>query len=182
MHVLETGNPQESGLYDHPFFGQIFLASFLKLVNFPEILQPSHDESSIGMLYGIPRIFMGILAIIDTFLVYRIVDNKFGYKVAFISSLLFAVMPITWILRRILLDSLLLPFLLSSILFAMYSLKSQRQILYVVLSGITLGLAIFTKIPVFTMIPLIGYLVYTNTKSKKYFFAWLGIIILISSI
>ena len=29
------------------------------------------------------------------------------------------------------------------------------------LSGILLGIAIYTKIPAFTMIPLVGYLIYT---------------------
>src|ERR687889_2929430 len=36
----------------------------------------------------------------------------------------------------------------------------------VLLSGAFLGLSIFTKVPVFTMIPLVGFLIYTNTNSN----------------
>jgi hypothetical protein len=127
--------------------------------------------------------------------------------------MLFAVMPITWILRWILLDSIQLPFLLSSILFAVYynnkdqsSLLTQdigrrggdnnnnnkdknnqyKQIISVLCSGIFLGLAIFTKIPAFTMIPLVGYLIFIdnkdNRKWKRRFLIWFIPVILIPAI
>src|ERR687887_168229 len=64
MHVMQGLGPQEAYYYDHPFFGQIFLAGMLTL---------------------------------------------------------FAVMPATWFTRMVLLDSLLLPLLLSSILLALYT-------------------------------------------------------------
>ena len=70
---------------------------------------------------------MGLLAVVDTFLVYKISDRMYGRKVAFIASIFFAVMPMTWILRRILLDSILFPFLLSSIFFALYYTKDQQE-------------------------------------------------------
>jgi 4-amino-4-deoxy-L-arabinose transferase-like glycosyltransferase len=91
-------------------------------------------------------------------------------------------MPITWLLRKILLESLLLPLLLSSILFALYTkdqkrnynIKTNKNILIVLLSGIFLGLAILTKIPIFTIIPLVGYLVYTSSnKNWKILGLWL---------
>ena len=63
---------------------------------------------------------MGILAIVDTFLVYKIAEFRYNRNVALIAAVLFAVMPLTWLIRRILLDSILLPFLLSSILFSIY--------------------------------------------------------------
>lgn len=81
-------------------------------------------------------------------------------------------MPITWFVRRILLDSILLPFFLTSILFAVY-LKDpknvenrRRNYALVMLSGAFLGIAIFTKLPIVTMMPLIGYLVYSNSGRK----------------
>jgi 4-amino-4-deoxy-L-arabinose transferase-like glycosyltransferase len=51
----------------------------------------------------------------------------------------------------------------------------------VLLSGIFLGLAIYTKIPAFTMIPLVGYLVVSNSNSnrKKTLALWLMPVILI---
>src|SRR5690242_15968241 len=92
-------------------------------------------------------------------------------------------MPMTWLLRRILLDSILMPFLLSSILFAVYyhhhnnntstkyskiTSNKNKRIATILLSGIFLGLAIFTKIPAFTMIPLVGFLlVYTGNNNSK---------------
>jgi hypothetical protein len=49
------------------------------------------------------------------------------------------------------------------------------------LSGIFLGLAIYTKIPAFTMIPVVGYLVVSNSNSnrKKTLALWLIPVILI---
>jgi hypothetical protein len=122
----------------------------------------------------VPRVLMGILAVVDTFLVYKIADTRYNRKVAFVSATLFAVMPITWFLRRIFLDSIALPFILLSILFAIYSVRSEayddkardRKILLTLLSGIFLGLAIFTKMPVFTMIPLLTFIILKGNDTK----------------
>ena len=165
--------------YDHPYFGQIFLAGALSLINYPASLNPTSDIQSIEMLYLVPRMLMGILAVFDTFLVYKIADIRYNRKVGFISAALFAVMPVGWMLRGIFLDSILLPFLLLSILFAVYYSKraesennnngSNKDMILIILSGIFLGLAIFTKVPVFTMIPLVMFLILrkSNTSNKK---------------
>jgi 4-amino-4-deoxy-L-arabinose transferase-like glycosyltransferase len=147
----------------------------------------------------------------------------------FIAATLFAVMPMTWLFRRVFLNTILMPFLLSSILFAVYlrvphntvtivqnrnneeyhNYKSdkghhrsninnnstnkdintssaispefdRRKILLVIISGIFLGLSIFTKNPVITMIPLVGFLVFTNSnRSLKALGLWFAPIILI---
>ena len=182
--------------YDHPFFGQIFLAGALGLIGYPHSLNPSPNLHSIEMLYIVPRILMGLLAVLDTFLVYKIAEYRHGRNVALFSSVIFAVMPLSWLLRRILLDSILLPFLLASILLAIYikrrknlhdvhtndnnSSSSSIKIPIILLSGILLGLAIYTKIPAFTMIPLVGFLVYTNSnKSLKALGLWFLPVILI---
>lgn len=163
MHVQSGLGLQDRYFHDHPFFGQIFLAASLSLVGFPNSMHATSDPASIASLYLVPRIIMGLLAVIDTFLVYLIADTKYGKKIALASALLFAVMPFTWVMRRILLDSILLPFLLSSILFALKTKDAKNKYLMVILSGLCLGIAIFTKIPVFMMIPLIAGLVYFNT-------------------
>ncbi|MEO9308322.1 MAG: glycosyltransferase family 39 protein [Nitrososphaera sp.] len=162
MNVLDGLGPQVGYFHDHPFFGQIFLAASLGLTGFPNSLHPSMNQDSIALLYLVPRILMGLLAVLDTFLVYLIADTKYGKKIALVASLLFAVMPITWVLRSILLDSILLPFFLSSIFLALKMSNSNKYFLSLV-SGIFLGLAIFTKIPVFTMIPLVAGLVYFHS-------------------
>ena len=120
LHVLEGLGPQEeTAWYDHPFFGQLFLAFMFKIIGYPDSLHPKAGEvKSIEILHLVPRVLMALLAVLDTFFVYKIADKKYNRKVGFVASLLFAVMPSTWLLRRILLDSILLPFLLSSILLA----------------------------------------------------------------
>ncbi|OLC85659.1 MAG: hypothetical protein AUJ08_02485 [Thaumarchaeota archaeon 13_1_40CM_3_50_5] len=170
MNVLQNQNPQENPYYyDHPLFGQIFLAGLLALTGYPDSLNPSATAQSIEALYLVPKILMGLLAVLDTFLVYKIAEYKYGNsRIAFLASVLFAVMPMSWLTRRILLESLLLPFLLSSILVALQLRGSgKKQYLPILFSGIFLGLAIFTKIPVFTMIPMISFLVYTGSKENK---------------
>ena len=93
MHVMEGLGPQEAYYYDHPFFGQIFLGSMLMVVGYPQSLSPSADLASIGLLYEVPRTLMGILAIIDTFLIYKISERLYNRNVALFASVLFAVMP-----------------------------------------------------------------------------------------
>jgi 4-amino-4-deoxy-L-arabinose transferase-like glycosyltransferase len=169
MAVLEGQNPQEGPYYyDHPLFGQIFLAGLLAVTGYPDSLHPSASAQSIEDLYLVPKIWMGLLAVLDTFLIYKIAQYKYNNRVAFIASILFAVMPMSWLARRILLESLLLPFLLSSILFALQLGRSnQRQFVPALLSGACLGLAIFTKIPVFVIMPLVGFVIYSGSKENR---------------
>src|SRR5690348_12634130 len=180
MHVLKGLGPEEGAYYDHPFFGQIFLAGVLGSIGYPHSLNPSDGISSVSTIYLIPRILMGLLAVADTFLVYKIADKRYGKSVALVSAALFSVMPITWIFRRILLDSILLPFLLLSILTALHSKDSKRGTWLVLLSGVCMGLAIFTKVPAFTMMPLVGSMVFFyNHKRLKMLGLWLIPVIII---
>lgn len=165
MNMMETGNPQESYLYDHPYFGQIVLAGILQATGYPHN-ENATDPTSLQNLYLIPRLLMGIIAVVSTFLVYHIAKERFGSRVALVSSTLFAVMPYTWILNMILLDSILLPFLLASILLAIRFARPHGQMWLAPASGILLGLAIFTKIPAFVFIPLVVWLIFQ--KRRKY--------------
>lgn len=180
MHVLAGQGPQESVLYDHPYFAQLFLAGALGIIGYPNSVNPSLGNAhSIEMLYAIPRAIMGVVAIFDTFLIYKITIYRYNSRtVALISSILFAIMPLSWDTRRVLLESVQLPFLLCSILFAISSRVdnsniNSKRIASVLLSGVFLGLAIFTKIPVFTMIPLVAFLIYTkNNRSFRILGLW----------
>ena len=201
MEVLNGLGPQESrdifpNPIDHPYFGQIFLAGALRLVGYPGSLSPSTIvNGSINantavhvteMLWLIPRVFIGLLAVADTFLIYKIAERRYNSRtVALIASILFAVMPLSWMTRRIFLESIQLPLILSSILAAVYlkdtnkiqntavlaagkhRVNTRKQVTLVLLSGIFLGLAIFTKVPVFTMIPAVGFLVYTSIANNS---------------
>ncbi len=185
MHVLSGFGPQESMLYDHPYFSQIFMAGVFSLINYPHILNPTVDSvESIKMIFFVPRIIMAIIALVDTALVYMI--SKYWYNnrtIAITASTLFAVMPSTDPIRRVLLESIQLPFFLLSVLFAICATKKirttnsnggidNRQIIFILLSGVFLGLAIFTKIPIFTMIPLIVFIIYKNNKIKRNLILW----------
>jgi Dolichyl-phosphate-mannose-protein mannosyltransferase len=180
LHLLNGSGPQEAPEdplsyhahpYTHPYFGQLFLAGTLGMIGYPDSLHPSTDIKSIETLYTIPRVLIGLLAVVDTFLLYKISQRLYNRNVALIASVLFAVMPLTWILRRIWLEPIQLPFLLTSILLALYlkdSINNNRKnIVLILLSGISLGTAIFTKIPVFTLIPLVGFLIYTNSNNNN---------------
>ena len=201
MHIIEGNGPLEikeiRTPYDHPFFGQIFLVWVLASIGYPDSFMDSAngDLQTIEMVYMVPRVFMGLLVLADTFLVYKIVEQKYrgNRTIAFIAAVLFAVMPITWILRRIYLDNLAVPFVLTSILFALYSRKpsqnydnrlgfTRNTIITVSSSGIFLGLAIFTKIPTFIFVPLVAYLVFANSRSLKLIGLWLIPVVMIPAI
>ena len=90
MNMLETHSPQEDPyFYDHPYFGQTFLAGIFWMTGYPSSLHPSVSIKSIETLYSFPRILMGVLAIIDTLLVYKISERRYSRNVAFIASTLF---------------------------------------------------------------------------------------------
>ena len=194
LHVLSGLGPQEKSdellsyplhPYTHPYFGQLFMAAILGGIGYPDSINPSAsaEASSIKQLFLVPRILIGLLSIIDTFLLFKITERRYGTTIAVITSVLFAVMPLTWLLRRIWLEPIQLPFLLGSILVAMYlkDYQSQGKIMYFLgaLSGILFGLAIFTKIPVITLIPLGIYVIYSSSKNKKLVCTWLAPVLLI---
>jgi hypothetical protein len=193
MLVINGMGPQESAsngyprTYDHPYFGQLFLGGILKLIGYPDFYYDGISVHSIEILHLIPRLVIGILSVLDTYLLYKITEIRYNRKVALIAAVLFAVMPMTWILRRVLLDALLMPFLLSSILFALYagtvgktvSSNNINKKVLILLSGLFLGLAIYTKIPTITFIPLVGSIIYFNSKSIRRLMIWLTPVFLV---
>jgi hypothetical protein len=189
IHVSEGLGPQEStSTYDHPYFGWIFLGSIFSIGDYPDSLNAkAGDVSSIKAVWEFPRLIVGLFALIDTFLIYKIAERRYSTKIAFIAAVLFAVMPFSWMARRVLLESLQLPLLLSSVLFAVFLGGTRTSVktgnykpLLALLSGIFLGLAIFAKIPGFAFIPLVGYLVFTHSnRSVKSIALFLAPVILV---
>jgi Dolichyl-phosphate-mannose-protein mannosyltransferase len=188
MRVLSAHDLQEETLYDHPYFGQLFLAGILWMLDYPDSIHVSADGDvvrSVEKLWLVPKIFIGILGVIDTFLIYKISELRYNTKIAFIASILFAVMTIS-LLRSMYLESIQLPFLLSSILFAVSAKgcrirnNEKKKLSMILLSGIFMGLAIFTKVPVFTMIPLVVFLISPNNyKNMRMVSLWLIPVVLI---
>jgi hypothetical protein len=213
MHLLNGLGPQENQkFYDHPYFSQLFIAAFFWSIGYPVSTNPSSEDiDSIETLYMIPRLLTGTLAVFDTFLIYLIAQRRYSSRnVAFAAAMLFAGMPLTsLLLRRIWLEPIQLPFILLSILFALwvqrsnnneiritddtkgnqskvngismtvppmhfYKRKTRRNaFLFTTISGAFLGIAMFTKVPAFTFIPLMGFLIYNNNSwrnRKKSFF------------
>jgi Dolichyl-phosphate-mannose-protein mannosyltransferase len=232
IHVSEgLGPKEEAARYDHPYFGWLFLGSIFSIINYPDSTNPiPGDVNSIEMVWLFPRVTMGILSVIDTFLIYKIAKRRYNRNVAFIAAILFAVMPYTWLIRYVLIEPIQLPFLLTSILFALYSgnrakqkgskdivtvktreenertsgkvrgegqrqgegegyenynnysnmSSSNRNVILLLASGIFLGLTIFAKVPAITLIPLVGFIVFTNNKrSFKALGLWIIPVILI---
>jgi hypothetical protein len=200
MYILEGKGFQEgsndlisipSNKYDHPYFGQIFISSYLWLVGYPQSLNLSTDINSISSIYHIPRILMGLLAVLDTYLIYKIGQIRYNRNIGLLSAAIFAVVPMTWLLRRIWLEPIQLPFILSSLLFAIYLNKQstndiiskyffQKKLLLSIFSGIFLGISIFTKLPAFTFIPLVACLIFSKGKKNlKYLAIWSIPVILI---
>src|ERR671932_264427 len=96
MHMLNYQGPQEeSTFYDHPYFGQLFLSGVFQIIGCPHLfvsLAGGNLNHMVEMLYFIPRIVMGILAVVDTFLIYRICEYCYNRRVALISSVFFAIL------------------------------------------------------------------------------------------
>jgi hypothetical protein len=200
IHVSEGLGAQEAGSrYDHPYFGWLFLGNIFNIIGYPDSLSPKlGDTASMEALWSVPRILMGLLTVVDTFLLYKIAEKRYNRKVAFIAAILFAVMPYSWITRRVILESIQLPFILLSFFFAIsyvtntlkkrdvtsntrpnqndnqnyvlnsteYGNNNSKNILLILISGIFLGLAIFTKIPAFTFIPAVGFMIYVAGRTK----------------
>jgi len=176
LHALNTSSPQEPrSIYDHPFLGWLLLSGLFKLLGYPDSLNPSSsDIFSIQLLYLVPRFFVGCLAVLDTFLIFKIGErlwDRNSRTTSFIAAILFSVIPYNTFTRMVFLESLQLPFLLASILFALLVKKDKRlnykfNISLTLISGSLLGLAILTKIPAFTFIPLIGLLIFRNNNRK----------------
>jgi 4-amino-4-deoxy-L-arabinose transferase-like glycosyltransferase len=181
MHILTGLGLQERYWYDHPYFGPLFLAGIFSAIGYPSSLHPLLNVDSIASLWLIPRLLMGLLGIADTFLIFKISEKYYNTKTGIAASFLFAVMPLTWLTRRILLDSILLPFLLLAILFALYSKDSKHKSEFVLLSGICMGITIFTKEYLVVMLPLLVFILYKNVNLKK-IGLWLIPVVLIPSI
>ena len=187
IHASDGLGPQEpTSNYDHPYFGWLSLAAIFSIIGYPDSLNAeAGDTASIERLWSAPRLIVGLFSVVDTFLIYKITERKYDNKVAFIAAVLFAIMPLSWMMRRVLLESILMPLILCSVLFSLYIKptspgfvhrqnplqqqqlhrnQQQPNLLSALLSGIFLGLAIFTKIPAITFVPLIGYLVYSSSK------------------
>lgn len=186
ISTTEGKGLQPQDRYYAPYFGQMFLAGVFTIINYPSFLMHSNpvpdSSNSIADLYLVPRLIVGILGIIDTLLIFKITERRYCQTIAFFAAILFAIMPFSWMTRRILLETIQLPFMLTSILLIL-NIDIQRAVkLQIIISGLFMGLAIFTKIPAFTFIPLAVFMIYFNSRQLKYVGLWLIPAILIPAL
>jgi hypothetical protein len=170
VSTAEGEGLQPQNRYLAPYFAQMFMAGIFKIIDYPAFLvKEGIGSTSVEEIFMVPRLIMGFLAIADTFLIYKISQRRYGDKVALAASILFAVTPLTWMTRRVLLESIQLPFVLTSILLILYSadLKQHKKVA-IIMSGVFMGLAIFTKIPAFTTIPLVASFAYFSSRRLTY--------------
>ena len=165
--------------YDHPFFGQVALAGFMAAAGYPD-LSGAPDPEELEYAYAAPRTLMGLLAVADAVLIYLIAERRYGARAAALASLLFAVMPASLVLRHVLLDSILLPPLLLSILLAMHAhgppgrLGRHRQPILLAAAGACVGLAVLTKVPALSAVPLAAALAYSARGRLAHLAAYLA--------
>ena len=58
------------------------------MIEYPSRMNPDLvSEDPFRSLYMVPRLVMGVIAVIDTFLVYRIGEIRYGKKAVFIAAL-----------------------------------------------------------------------------------------------
>jgi len=200
MHVLAGLGPQDpdsrfdhsqesTSSYDHPYFGQTLLAGIFALIGYPDS-KALIGSNSIEYYFTVPRIVMGFFSIIDTFLIFRICERRYNLAVAVAAAILFAVMPMSWLTRRIVLDSIQLPFVLLSVLLIVeMGHRLKNTALLCAFSGVCMGLSIFTKIPAIMLIPLGLYLIYgalprhySKNSKLKFMVIWLLPTILLPTI
>src|SRR5919201_4823429 len=60
MQVLKGLGPQDHYYpYDHPYFGQLFLAGVFKVIGYPNsLLSPSPSSSSVNVLHSIEMLYL----------------------------------------------------------------------------------------------------------------------------
>ena len=150
--------------YDHPFFGQVAIAGFMAAAGYPDV-GGGADPGQLEKFYAVPRTFMGLLAVAGAFLVYRIADERYGPRAALLASVMFAVMPVSLVLRHVLLDSVMLPLVLLSVFLAMRAAKApDRRAVLLVAAGACMGLALLTTVPALAALPLAAGLAYAARR------------------
>ena len=155
--------------YDHPFFGQVAIAGFMAAAGYPDVGEGA-DPEQLEKFYAVPRTFMGLLAVAGAFLVYRIADERYGPRAALLASVMFAVMPVSLVLRHVLLDSVMLPLVLLSVFLAMRAGRCppSRRAPLLAAAGACMGLALLTKVPSLAALPLAAGLAYAARRQVSH--------------
>jgi 4-amino-4-deoxy-L-arabinose transferase-like glycosyltransferase len=153
-HIAEGGSYLD-GIFDNPPFFVYSLALLSKIF---------------GASIIIFRLFIMLCTLITTYLIYKIgciIDKK---RAALVSSSLYAFFPMTVIFSKIIqIDLFAIMLMTATFYFAVLGIKKERKWFY--LSGIFLGLTVFTKFPAAIIILPVFYYMYCNKiQIKNYLF------------
>lgn len=160
--------------YDHAPVGWIFMAAWNALTG-------GFDIAGISVNAG--RVFMAVLQIISTYLLYRIAFNITKRKDAsVIAALLFSLTPLAIMShRRVLLDNIMVFWFLISLLY----LTKEIRLRNIMISAVAFALAALTKESAVSFLPVMIAIVSYNAHQNNKHFAivlWISLVGLIGSV
>lgn len=159
--------------YDHAPGGWLLMAGWHALTGGIDIA---------GVTVNAGRIFMAVLQVISTVLLYNIAFNLTKRKdAAVVAALLFSLTPLAIIShRRVLLDNIMVFWFLTSL----YLLTKPIRLRYVIVSAIAFAIAVLTKESAAVFFPVMLAIVYFHSHKNNRHFAvviWASIVLLIGS-
>lgn len=158
--------------YDHPPLGWIQLALWSLLTG---------GYETFGFAINSGRAFVFILAVLSTFLIYRISRNFHADKFsAFFGSLMFAISPLAISMNRmIFLDNIMAFWVLLAIFAISFS---KTKIRHVVASGTFLSIAILSKETALVFAPLITWFIFSRAQKHQKHFSLIIFLFIVCSI
>jgi 4-amino-4-deoxy-L-arabinose transferase-like glycosyltransferase len=151
-HIAEGGSYLD-GIFDNPPLFVYSLALLSKIF---------------GTNIIIFRLFIMFCTLITTYLIYKIGCIIGKKRAALVSSSLFAFFPMTLIFSKIIqIDLFAIMLMTATFYFAVLGIKKERKWFY--LSGLFLGLTIFTKFPAaIVILPIFYYMFHKKVEIKYY--------------
>ncbi len=161
-------------IYDHAPLGWLQIAAWTALTG---------GFHTFGMVDNSGRVFMLVLQVASTYLVYRIARTVSGSATAaMVAGLLFALSPFAiYYHRRVLLDNITTFWMLLAILLLVAEHLSLRRVW---LSALALAFSILSKEVTVFLIPVLAYLVFIRADRARRTFAvvgWIAIVLTVSS-
>jgi len=155
--------------YDHSPFGWIFTAGWQALTG---------GLFTFGFSLNSARIFMLVIHLISTLLLYRVTLKITHSRLASVVAVLFfSLSPLAiYFQRRLLLDNLMTFWILLSLHFLLYA---RQRLWHFFLSAVTFGLAVLTKENGIFFLPMFFLLVIAESHPKQKLFAalqWIAIV------
>lgn len=146
--------------YDHAPTGWLMIAGWVYLL-------PGKFHQ-FGMAINSGRVLMLLIHVASVFLIYKIAKQMSGSGIAaFLTTLIFTLSPLAiYYQRMVLLDNIMVFWLLLSLYFLTHS---GGRLMNIVASSFFFGLSLLTKENAIFFLPVLGYMVYVDTKETYRF-------------